>query len=684
MKRKLFIMIVAVLIICLTAGILLTACKPKDPPGEDDPSDDGGGGGGVMSTTQALGNVIEFVYDNTYADVKFDGSLPIVIDVELDVVLGGETYTLVAKGNLDVRPEVTSKAEASAVQDNSELYIALKKDAKTLIGIGYDVEGTGVDNLKPYLYLVSTDDNGANPVVKKVYGLSISKMMYDNANIEYVDDTFAADGAALASAEDGGIIGIIKALPKVISSILFGSTCQVNSFGDGGIQYVFNFDLKNTVTSLAGGGLLSILELIDSDEINNYIGPVVDGLKQLLPPELAEQVTGTGTTGLQQLLAVFANMLGENKENNVTGKFTFNFNKGNTFNSASIAIDASKLVKYINDQATAKGEQGTDFNGMITINFDKLVLSNTATVDTFAGTPLEGQITPGDANVTNILDFALEATATGADDTYKISVNFDANPFAFVDMMKYSAKQDTNNDGVINADDEDTKVGQAFWQGKLVECLKNMGTANIVIMKEGYTESTFDVSRANGSIRPEEAKSVIVYANFNPSNEEKAVDLFIWDESKGAEVSFGNGLTFPMDLNTFADKMIKDATNPGYTEKATTSAVNIGEIFGYVETFMPYLEPLFASFGVNADDMSFTIQYASLIEKVVMPVITALGDIESLKLDTSWLEANLQPLLAAIFGSVPEGGDALVPADKVVFTLESFEYAGTAIYRKAA
>lgn len=683
MKRKLFIMIVAVLIICLTAGILLTACKPKDPQGEDDPSDDGGGGGGVMSTTQALGNVIEFVYDNTYADVKFDGSVPIVIDVELDVVLGSETYTLVAKGNLDVRPEVTSKAEASAVQDNSELYIALKKDAKTLIGIGYDVEGAGVGNLKPYLYLVSTDDNGANAVVKKVHGLSISKMMYDNANIEYVDDTFAADGAALASAEDGGIIGIIKALPKVISSILFGSTCQVNSFGDGGIQYVFNFDLKNTVTSLAGGGLLSILELIDSDEINNYIGPVVDGLKQLLPPELANQVTGTGTTGLQQLLAVFANMLGENKENNVTGKFTFNFNKGNTFNSASIAIDASKLVAYINDQADAKGEQGTDFNGMITINFDKLVLSNTATVDTFAGTPLEGQITTGDANVTNILDFALEATATGADDTYEISVNFDANPFAFVDMMKYSAKQDTNGDKVINADDEDTTVGQTFWQGKLVECLKNMGTANIVITKKNYTgNNVFDASRASG-MTAETAKSVIVFANFDPSKE-KAVDLFIWDESKGAEVSFGNGLTFPMDLNTFAGLMIKDATNPGYTEKATTSAVNIGEIFGYVETFMPYLEPLFASFGVNADDMSFTIQYASLIEKVVMPVITALGDIESLKLDTSWLEANLQPLLAAIFGSVPEGGEALVPADEVVFTLESFEYAGTAIYPKAA
>ena len=164
MKRKLFIMIVAVLVICLTAGILLTACKPEDPGSEDE----GGGGGntdsGSMVTATALSNVITYIYDNTYKNVKFDGSndTTLGIDVELDLVLGDETYTLIAKGNLDIRPEVTSKAAAAEVQDNSELYIGIKKGAKTVMGIGYDVEGKGVDNLKPYLYLVSTDDNGAN------------------------------------------------------------------------------------------------------------------------------------------------------------------------------------------------------------------------------------------------------------------------------------------------------------------------------------------------------------------------------------------------------------------------------------------------------------------------------------------------------------------------------------------
>ena len=630
----------------------------------------------LMVTANALSNVITYIYDNTYKDVKFDGSnkTTLGIDVELDLVLGGETYTLVAKGNLDIRPEVTSKAAAAEVQDNSELYIGIKKGAKTLIGIGYDVEGTGVDNLKPYLYLVSTDDNGANPVVKKVHGMSIAEMMYENANIEYAEGTFAT-----SSANGGGvdIVAIIKALPKLIGSTLFGSTCKIAPFGDGGTQYIFNFDLKNTITGLASGGITDLLSLF-GDSVDAYIGPIVDGLKQLLPHELAEQVTGTGTIGLKQLLAAVAKMLGDDKENNVTGTFTFNFNKDKTFNSASIDIDASKFVAYLRAQAGSQNDEDA-FDGKIIVNIDKLVLSNDVTVNVFEGTPLEGQITTGDANVTNILDFALEATAIGADDTYEIVADFDVNPFAFVDMMKYSAKQDTEPDGVID--------GQAFLREKLVACLKNLGTAKIIVTKPGYGASAFDAAKAaaEGVV----AGDVIIYANFDPSNEDAAVDLFIWNEADGAEVvllkdSEGNNL-FPMTIELFADKMIKDSTiQSGTPIPATSSAVNIGDIFGYIETFMPYLEPLFSSFSASAEDMSFTIKYASLISDVVMPVIAELAKIESLNFNTEWVDANLENLLAVIFGSVPEGGDALVPADEVVFTLESFEYAGTAIYPKAA
>lgn len=686
MKRKLFIMIVAVLVICLTAGILLTACKPKDPGSEDEGS--GGGGGntdsGSMVTSTALSNVITYIYDNTYKNVKFDGTdgKTLGIDVELDLVLGDETYTLVAKGNLDIRPEVTSKAAAAEVQDNSELYIGIKKGAKTVMGIGYDVEGKGVDNLKPYLYLVSTDDNGANPVVKKVYGMSIAKMMNDNANIEYAEGTFAT-----ASAEEGGmdVVAIIKAIPKLLGSTLFGSTCKVNAFGDGGVQYVFNFDLKNTITGLASGGITDLLGLF-GDAVNDYIGPVVDGIKSLLPEDMAAQVTKPGAEGLKQLLAAVAKMLGDDKQNNVEGTFTFNFNKDNTFNSASIDIDASKLVAYLNSQAETAAE-GDESAGKVTVNIDKLVLSNDVTVNVFEGTPLEGKVGNAADEVKNILDFYAVINAVGADDNYKMTVDFDVNPFAFVDMMKYSAKQDTNGDKVIDDKDKDTLDGQAFWQEKLVACLKKLGTAKIIVTKTGYGASTFDADKA--AAEGVTAGDVIIYAKFDASNEAEAVDLFIWNEAENKPATFG-GLTFPMSLEFFADKMIKDATiESGTTIPATSSAEpDIGEIFGYVETFMDYLEPLFSSFSASAEDMSFTIKYASLIDTVVMPVIEALGDMTSLNLDTSWLEGNLEGILAAIFGTyVPAGEDTaavITPAEEVVFTLESFEYAGTAIYLKAA
>ena len=446
---------------------------------------------------------------------------------------------------------------------------------------------------------------------------------------------------------------------------------------------MFNFDLKNTITGLASGGIIDLLGLF-GDDVNKYIGPVVDGIKSLLPEDMAAQVTKPGAEGLQQLLAAVAKML---DENNVTGTFTFNFNKDNTFNSASIDIDASKLVAYLNKQAEAKGEKGTDFDGKVTVNIDKLVLSNDVTVNVFEGTPLEGKVGNDADKVTNILDFALEASATGADDTYKISVDFDANPFAFVDMMKYSAKQDTNGDKVIDDKDEDTIDGQAFWQEKLVACLRKLGTAKIIVTKPGYGASTFDAAKAaaEGVV----AGEVIIYANFDPSNEAEAVDLFIWNEAEKKPATFGD-ITFPMTLEFFADKMIKDSTiQSGTPIPATSSAEpDIGAIFGYVETFMDYLEPLFSSFSASAEDMSFTIQYASLINNVVMPVIAALGDMTSLNLDTSWLEDNLEGILAAIFGTyVPAAGEdtaaTIDPAKEVVFTVESFTYCGDPIYPAA-
>ena len=338
-------------------------------------------------------------------------------------------------------------------------------------------------------------------------------------------------------------------------------------------------------------------------------------------------------------------------------------------------MDASKFVAGLN--AAASEEDKIDFDGKVQIKIDRLVISNTVASDfdpfSEADAQLKTLIADTDAEAHNILDFDFEIAAEGADDNYVIKADFDLDPFVLTEMMKYS-DQTKGTDGKY----AQSAQGQEFWKGKMADALAKAGTATIIVTKNGDTGSTFD--------RPVEGvdkTSVIAYGKIDS----KEIDVFVWDPANNKEVTF-DGLTFPMDLNTFAGLMIKDATNPGYTEKATTSAVSIEEIFGYVKTFMDYLEPLFASFGVNAGDMSFTIQYASLIDTVVMPVITALGDMTSLNLDTSWLEGNLEGILAAIFGTyVPAGEDTAAvidPAEEVVFTLESFEYAGTAIYPKAA
>lgn len=657
MKRKLFIMIVAVLVICLTAGILLTACKPKDPGSEDE----GGGNtdSGSMATSTALSTVITNIYDNTYKNVKFDGTdgKTLAIDVELDLVLGGETYTLVAKGNLDIRPEVTSKAEAAEVQDNSELYIGIKKGAKTLIGIGYDVEGKGVDDLKPYLYLVSTDDNGANPVVKKVYGLSIANMMYDNSHMQY---------AASSSAEEGGmdILSIVKAIPKLLGSTLFGSSCKVNSFGDGGVQYVFNFDLKNTITGLAGGGITDLLGLF-GDSVDAYIGPIVDGLKSLLPEDMASQVKDPGAEGLKQLLAAVAKMLGNNKENNVTGTFTFNFNKDNTFNSASIAIDASKLVAYLNKQAEteAEGDESAAFDGKVTVNIDKLILSNTATVDVFAGTPLEGKV--GGSNVYdvhNMLDLDFEAIAKGADDEYSIEMDMDIDPFVLTEMMGVTDKVG----GKV------TDEGKAFWAKKMTEALSKAGTATLIVKKTAgdAIASGFDKTKVAG-MTDEEAAKVIAYAKVDSSG----VDVFVWDPIHGNEVSFGSDISFPM---SWAD-VVAGITKKDNTATSSDATDTIKKVFQYAGPILEVIGPFFDA--MNVKDMGLTLQYADIINNVLKPILAAFVK------DFTWVDANLYQLLAGIFGTyTPAEGDveeSMTYAKDVTFTLVSFNYGDDPIYPAA-
>ena len=194
--------------------------------------------------------------------------------------------------------------------------------------------------------------------------------------------------------------------------------------------------------------------------------------------------------------------------------------------------------------------------------------------------------------------------------------------------------------------------GQKFWKEKMAAALASMGTATVLIAKEGFTGSTFD-----GTVEGVDSKSVIVYAEIDSTG----IDVFVWDPVNNMEVT---DLTFPLTWSELIDKLTRPV-------QAGTSAENdplalIQEIFGYVGNILPLLDLFFSEIEIDEAAGTLTLGYASVIENVVWPIL----EIFSVAGNDSWVDANLNILFAALFGSVTEGEDgALVadPADSVTF-----------------
>ena len=663
MKRKLIVLIAALLVVSLLATVLLVACDPKDEGTEN-----GGGGGGNSSgnlaqTETVLPDVIKNIYA-TYKNVTFDGTKPIGIDAAIGVVVNGVTYDLVAKGNLDLTKSNT--------EDKSKLYIGVNKTdggKENLFSLAYDVPS--ID--KPYLYIGS-----ASAGYFKTKGLSISEMLYDLANQQHADDGDDAAVTSAETAEEEEGVDLIDTIAELAGGLLgkaiFGTTCQMNQSETGGVQYVFTLDVQYMLSAF-GSQITSLLGLVGNLagdlDLNAYIGPVVDGIANLLPEEDKTAIVGTeanpvtdAPTKLGNLFKVLARKMGNEsdaKANNIVIKLTFDFNQDKTFAGAVIDVDASKFVNSLN--AAASEEDKIDFDGKVQIRIDRLVIGNTAVSDPFseADAGLKALIADTAAEAHNFLDFDFEIAAKGGDDSYVIKADFDLDPFVLTEMMKYS-------DMTMGTDGEyaQSEQGQAFWKEKMAAALAKAGTATIIVTKDGYTESKFD-----GTIEGVDSKSVIAYGKIDSTE----IDVFVWDPVKKAEVTFGD-LTFPLTWSALIDKLAKPV-QAGTSAEGDPLAL-IQQIFGYVGDIFPLLDTLLAEIKTDEATGSLTLGYASVIENVVWPIL----DIFVTEANSGWIDNNLNNLLAAIFGSVTEGeGGALVadPADSVTFTLKSFNYCGKAI-----
>ena len=623
-------------------------------------NENGGGsgnkpGGNLTQTSTALPAVIKNIY-HTYKNVRSDGTAPVGIDAAIGVVVDGVTYGLFAKGNLDLTKSNT--------EDKTEFYIGLdKKDGarENLFSLAYDVPS--IDT--PYLYVGSSSAG-----YFKTNGLSISEMLYDSANQQHADD------AAATSAEEG--VDLVDTIAELAGGLLgnaiFGSTVQMNQSATGGVQYVFTLDVQYMLSAF-GSQISQLLGLVgnfvgDSIDLNAYIGPVVDGIANLLPEEDKTAILGTADkpvtdapTKLGNLFKVLAKKMGnasDAKAYNIIIKMAVDFNPDNTFAGAVIGVDASKYVDHLNNTA-ASAEDKIDFDGKVQIMIDKLVISNTAVTDPFseADAELKALIADTDAEAHNFLDFDFEATAEGGDDSYVIKADFDLDPFVLTEMVKYSDMTMSENGWY-----EQSAKGQAFWNEKMAAALASMGTATVLIAKEGFTGSTFD-----GTIDGVDSRSVIVYAEIDS----EGIDVFVWDPVNKKPVTF-SGFTFPLNWSELIDKLTRPV--------AVASAENdipapIQMVFGYVGNILPLIDLLLAEIEIDETAGSLTLGYASVITNVVWPIL----DIFVAEENSGWIDDNLNNLLATIFGSVTEG--VADPADSVTFTLKSFNYCGKAIYPAA-
>ena len=658
MKRKLIVLIAALLVVSLLATVLLVACDPKE---KDPPETPTKPTTNLTQTSTALPAVIKNIYA-TYKNVKFDGTAPIGIDAAIGVVVNGVTYDLVAKGNLDLTKSNT--------EDKSELFIAVNKTdggKENLFSLAYDVPK--IDT--PYLYIGSSSAG-----YFKTKGLSISEMLYDLANQQH------APGAAVTSAEEEGAeVDLIDTIAELAGGLLgnaiFGSTAQMNQSATGGVQYVFTLDVQYMLSSFGTqiSQLLSLVKQFAGDSINldSYIGPVVDGIASLLPEEDKTAIVGKDAAEkLGNLFKVLAKKMGnanDAKANNIVIKLTFDFNKDNTFAGALIDVDASKFVASLN-AAAENEEDKIDFDGKIQIKIDRLVISNTAVDDPFseADADLRALIGNTAAEAHNFLDFDFEIAAEGAGDNYVIKADFDLDPFVLTEMMKYSDMTMGENGEYAPSVD-----GQKFWKEKMAAALAKAGTATIIVTKNGDTGSSFD-----GNIEGVENGSVIAYGKIDASG----IDVFVWDPANNKEVTFGD-LTFPLTWSALIDKLAQPV-QAGASAEGDTATALIQDIFGYVGKIFPLIDDLLAEIEIDEAAGSLTLGYASVIENVVWPIL----EIFVAEENSGWIDANLNNLLAAIFGSVTEGADGTIvaadPADSVTFTLKSFNYCGKAIYPAAA
>lgn len=402
MKRKLFMTIIAVLIVCLTCGMLLVACNKG-----------GTGSGGdekppVPETRpESSVTMLNSVWNQIASSINVGEGKKFVADFDIALNIDDETeanndvvYSLIGKASVDV----------NAGQE-SDIYIELKEtkngESRILFGFAYDVETVG-DVATPYIY-VNVADGG----YRKINGFSLTELVAAIVAAQPAE-------ATAAGVDFGQILENLKEDPTTIFPVLVELVGLIDSEGtisDYGKTFNFNVNFDK---------LFSFLGTALTDEILAGIGisaeqsaAIAQQVGAILGFENVENIGGLCKAVADALMFVNCELV-------------FRFDDEQLFQSAEIKVDYNKNVENVPENVA---------NYTVSVNKARIDLGS---LDVFAGSAITEEVRAQEA--INLLNFSLKGSAVSYKGEeiahrYTIEVQSDINPFELLSLIGDTSKE---------------------------------------------------------------------------------------------------------------------------------------------------------------------------------------------------------------------------------------------------
>lgn len=396
MKRKLFCAVIAVLIVGLTLGMLLTACDPKDK-GDD-------GGKTPQDVSRDATDMLSEVWNKAAGSGESIGKA-FTADFDIDIVIDDRT-----QANADASYKIVGKANVNVNEGKeSDIFVEIVETKagaeKVLAGFAYDIEKVGETDT-PYFYI---NINGGG--YRKINAVSLTQLA---AGLE----------SALSGNETvGGVLDTVSGLLDEPSTLFGIIVNQLGIFNVKGVvsadgkTYTFTISVENimkSLGSLAGGDLLTMLG-VSSEQLDG----VADALAGLLGIE--------GASGASEVFGALAEQY-----KFVTGRLVFTFD------------DAGKLGATLSVENNANNNGNSEAVAGYTVTVNKADLAVSGAVDVFAGTSITDEVRAQTAE--NLLNFSLKGTAvshggvTVADHYYTIEVQSNLNPVPLMKLFESTDK----------------------------------------------------------------------------------------------------------------------------------------------------------------------------------------------------------------------------------------------------